>query len=120
GRLAAALPDDDLAGFRDRLQPRSEIDGLADDHPLVRLERPRVDEEIAGLDAGPDTQATCSGPVRRPARSRVRRTQRLLRIIRVRDRDAECPENRVADVLLDDATVGLDRSAQLGKRVAQE
>jgi len=78
------------------------------------LDRREIYDRLAGLD--PDAQP--ERRVRRggPQSAGVRRAERAERVVSMRD---GCPEervHRVADVLLDDAALGDDAGAHLGKR----
>src|SRR5687767_184076 len=120
-RLVTGRPDDDLAGLGELLQTCGEVDAFADDHRLAGLERSGVDEELAGLDAGSELESCFGKPRRgRPAHAGICGTQRPFSVVGMRYPCAEEREDRIANVLLDVAPVGVDGRAHLPERLTEE
>jgi len=95
-------------------EPGGGIDHLANAHALMRrVDRGEIDNCLAGF----DSDAQPEGRVRRcgPALAGMRRAKRAERVVRMSGRRPEERVHGVADVLLDDATLGNDARAHRGE-----
>jgi hypothetical protein len=84
------------------LQPRGDVDGFAGGEGRVRV----VGDDLPGLDAG----AGVESEIGEGFHDRERRANRALRVVLVRDGDAERGHHGVARVLLDGAAVEANAS----------
>jgi hypothetical protein len=107
-----ALADEDLAGCGGLLQPGGGVHRLAGDRQVATA---IGGEDLAGLDPHPHGQALIHGA--HPLHEREPRGHGSIRIVAVRAGNAEHGHDRVADVLLDRATVLLEgRAGDLEER----
>ena len=109
GRAVCPLADEYPVDRRCTLQPGGRVDDVARDHPLTLggacVER---DERLAGVDGGADLKLLADRVADRDGRSHG-----ALRVVLVRDGGAEDGHHRVADELLDRATVPLELGPEL-------
>ena len=111
GRFVRGEADRDAHLRGDRLDPRRGVDGISGEHPLPRTRRdPQADEGLPAVDAHPQAQRRAADrfELLRSLDDPQARADGTLRIVLVRGRHAEHPDDRVSDELLHHATVALD------------
>jgi len=121
GRFMGRRPDEDLARLGTLLQPGGDVHDRPDAHLLAGgrggLE---VDDRVAGLEPDPHGEGMPVGLARdAPLPERLGRTERPEGVVLVGAWRAEERVDRVADVLLDGATVLRDDPRELRERRAE-
>ena len=119
GQALREVAHDDLAGSRTLLETRRRVHGGTGHEKLRRVARAGHGLTAVDTDPNPERGSVHIVGARQPIAQRERGTHGTVRIVIVRRRDAEDGHDRIADELLDRATVRPEDLARGLERLAE-